>query len=217
VAARDDQDELLRQRTRGRLYRALIGLRRPATTEELAAEVALHRTGVLMHLRRLEAAGLVERHRIRQPRGRPRDAWSVAPGASPSERRPEAYADLATWLAAAITAGSGRLEEVEAAGRRLGRELAENGPAVPAEEHIQATFAALGFQPRRRSTGEGRLCFELGNCPYRAAARANQPVVCTLHRGLTRGMLDVVQPSAELRSFVPRDPDEAGCIVEIET
>jgi hypothetical protein len=58
--------------------------------------------------------------------------------------------------------------------------------------------------------------FELGNCPYRAAVRANQPVVCTLHRGLTRGLLDRLEPRAALSDFVPRDPDHAGCLIEIE-
>ena len=217
MAAVDDQDELLSQRTRGRLFRALVALRRPATTEELASEVELHRTGVRMHLERLERAGLVERHRVRQARGRPRDAWSVAPDAWPRDRRPDAYADLATWLAAATSTDPGRLLEMEQAGRRLGRELGEGGPAVAIEERLQAAFAALGFQPRRRPDKPGRLCFELGNCPYKAAVRANQPVVCTLHRGLTRGMLDVVQPSAELRAFVPRDPEDAGCLIEIAT
>jgi len=40
-------------------------------------------------------------------------------------------------------------------------------------------------------------------------------VVCTLHRGLTRGLLDVLEPKAKLVGFVPRDPDEAGCLVEL--
>jgi len=46
--------------------------------------------------------------------------------------------------------------------------------------------------------------------------RANQPVVCTLHRGLTQGLLDALDPPAALRSFVPKDPDRAGCLIEIE-
>ena len=216
MALPDGPDELLRQRTRGRLFRTLVALRRPATTEELASRVGLHRTGVRVHLERLEAAGLVERHRVPQVRGRPRDAWSIAPDASPGDGRPDAYADLATWLAAAISANPTSLRHVEAAGRRLGHELAGTGPAVPVRERLQATFSALGFQPRS-SDEAGRLCFVLGNCPYSAAVRANQPVVCTLHRGLTQGMLEVLDPRAALREFVPREPEEAGCLVEIET
>ncbi len=46
-------------------------------------------------------------------------------------------------------------------------------------------------------------------------ARTN-PLVCTLHRGLTRGLLDELQPSATLTKFVPEDPDRAGCLIEVK-
>jgi hypothetical protein len=46
--------------------------------------------------------------------------------------------------------------------------------------------------------------------------RANQPVVCTLHRGLTRGLLDTLDPRATLLTFQPRDPDHAGCLIEVD-
>jgi len=43
--------------------------------------------------------------------------------------------------------------------------------------------------------------------------RENQEAVCTLHRGITRGLLDVLQPQAKLAGFVPRDPYAAGCLI----
>jgi hypothetical protein len=45
--------------------------------------------------------------------------------------------------------------------------------------------------------------------------RENQPVVCTLHRGITRGLLDTIAPETKLAGFVPRDPDTAGCLIEL--
>ena len=48
-------------------------------------------------------------------------------------------------------------------------------------------LTALGFAPQREPAQAGRVAFRLGNCPYRDAVRENQPVVCALHRGLTRG------------------------------
>jgi hypothetical protein len=45
--------------------------------------------------------------------------------------------------------------------------------------------------------------------------RENQEAVCTLHRGITRGLLDVLQPQVKLAGFVPRDPDAAGCLIEL--
>ncbi len=57
--------------------------------------------------------------------------------------------------------------------------------------------------------------FCLGNCPYRDAVNENQPAICALHEGITRGLLDVLAPSAALTAFVPHDPYEAGCTVEV--
>jgi predicted ArsR family transcriptional regulator len=215
VPAPDDPEELLRQRTRARLFEALLELKRPATTEELAALMSLHRTGVRVHLDRLQAAGLLQRQRVRKARGRPQDAWSIRPDARP--RPASRYGDLAAWLAAAIPPEPRRLREVEDAGRSFGRDLAGDGPDLPLERRLEATLAALGFQPRLVSDAEGELCFVLGNCPYRDAVHANQAVVCTLHRGLTEGMLERLHPGAALRAFLPRDPDEGGCLVEVDT
>ena len=43
----------------------------------------------------------------------------------------------------------------------------------------------------------------------------NQPAICTLHKGITRGLLDVLDPHAKLAGFVPHDPDEGGCLIEL--
>jgi hypothetical protein len=40
--------------------------------------------------------------------------------------------------------------------------------------------------------------------------------VCTLHRGMTRGLLDAIAPRTRLAGFVPRDPDAAGCLIELQ-
>ncbi len=74
---------------------------------------------------------------------------------------------------------------------------------------------ALGFQPsvERQPPDRVKLC--LDNCPYRDAVRENQPVICTLHRGITLGLLDVLEPHGKLIDFVPRDPDTAGCLIEL--
>ena len=162
----------------------------------------------------MREAGLVERARPRQARGRPRDAWTIAPGARPAGQPPNAYADLGRWLARAIPALPKRLRDVEATGRAIGRELAP-GEAASTAQAFEITLASLGFQPERRVADDGAVTFCLGNCPYRDAVRENQEVVCTLHRGLTRGLLDVLEPNARLAGFVPRDPDEAGCLIEL--
>jgi predicted ArsR family transcriptional regulator len=80
---------------------------------------------------------------------------------------------------------------------------------------LQSTLTALGFQPRAQARTDKHLTICLRNCPYRDAVRENQPVICTLHRGITRGLLDVLDPNAKLAGFVPHDPDEAGCLIEL--
>jgi hypothetical protein len=45
--------------------------------------------------------------------------------------------------------------------------------------------------------------------------RESQQVICTLHRGITRGLLDELSPGTELEGFVPRDPYTAGCRIEL--
>ena len=208
------KDEVLAQPTRARLFALLSELKRPAGTAELAERLELHPNGVRLHLERMLEAGLVERSRPRLAVGRPRDAWTIAPDARPGGQPPSAYADLGRWLARAIAPGPRRLRDVEATGRTIGRELAPaKGPS--AEQALSVTLTSLGFQPHIQGGEGGVATFCLGNCPYRDAVRENQQVVCTLHRGMTRGLLDVLEPQAELTGFVPRDPEEAGCLIEL--
>jgi predicted ArsR family transcriptional regulator len=208
--------DVLAQPTRARLFALMAELRRPAGTAELAERMSLRPNGVRVHLAHMRRAGLVTRTRARQARGRPRDAWAIAAGARPGGAPPTAYADLGRWLARAIPARAGGLPDIEAAGREIGRELAPRAPGVGPAEAFHTVLAALGFQPREATPGDGgavSVC--LGNCPYRDAARESRQVVCTLHRGMTRGLLDVLEPEATLAGFVARDPDTAGCEIEL--
>lgn len=104
---------------------------------------------------------------------------------------------------------------MERVGREIGRELAP-ADAEDGSQALATTLTALGFEPRTTAGGQGRVTHCLENCPYREAVHENQAVVCTLHRGITRGLLDVLLPDAELADFVPRDPDAAGCLIELE-
>jgi predicted ArsR family transcriptional regulator len=171
---------------------------------------------VRVHLERLRSAGLVSRERVAQPMGRPRDSWSIAPDALPGAEPPDAYRWLARWLTRSIPSHRARLREVERAGRELGRELVPARGLSATEETLGRLLTALGFAPQRQRPKAGQVVFRLGNCPYREAVRENQAVVCALHRGLTRGLLDGVSPSARITGFIPEDPDRAGCVIAID-
>lgn len=209
-------DDVLAQPTRRRLFALLTATGGAATTDDLAARLGLHPNGVRTHLQRMCDAGLVERRRVPQSRGRPRDEWAIAPGAPAPPEEPSAYAPLARWLARTIPATPQRLREVEATGREIGRELAAGAPPGPPGPAVGAMLATLGFHPRVEADAGDRFACRLGTCPYRESARENQAVVCTLHRGVTRGLLDRLAPGARLARFVPHDPDRAGCEIEIE-
>ena len=208
-------DDALAQPTRASLFALLGELRRPAGTDELAERLELHPNGVRTHLERLRAAGLVDRRRTRQARGRPRDAWTIAPDAQPGGDPPSGYRELGRWLARLVSRGRTGRRAVESLGREIGRELAPARDSSSAEAKMYAALASLGFQPRRRVDAAGTLTYELCNCPYRDAARESRDVVCTLHRGITRGLLDAISPETELTGFVARDPYAAGCLIEV--
>lgn len=204
----------LSQPTRARLFALLGELGRPAGTVELAEQVGLHPNGVRLHLERLEGEGLLVRASEPRPRGRPRDSWQIAPDAEPGGRPPRAYSDLVRWLARAMGSGSRGLRGIEASGREIGRELASHQD-TSGEDAFESVLSTLGFQPQVEDRADSQLTISLRNCPYQDAARENQPLICTLHRGITRGLLDVQAPNAKLAGFEPRDPAVAGCLIKV--
>lgn len=210
-----DTSSELSQPTRARIFALLGELRRGAGTDEIAERLGLHPNGVRLHLERLHTAGLVERRRERQARGRPRDIWLVDATALPGGDPPTSYADLGRWLVRAIIASGVNEDEVEAAGRRIGQELAPANATGDTFDQVLDAFTALGFQPEREDQAPGEVKICLQNCPYRDVVRVNQPLVCSLHRGIAGGLLETVNPEAELKSFVPKDPDLAGCHMEM--
>jgi predicted ArsR family transcriptional regulator len=208
-------EDILAQHTRGRIFATLVEHRGAMSTEELAGALKLHANGVRRHLERLCVAGLVERRRSRGARGRPGDRWIVAAGARPGGERPSGYADLSRWLARMTPSGRGCLGAFEKAGREIGRELAPDLADDPLEG-FRSALAALGFQPAIESKEEGNFACRLENCPYRDSAVENPDLVCTLHRGITVGLLEELDPDSKLIRFERRDPRRAGCLVEVE-
>jgi predicted ArsR family transcriptional regulator len=208
-------DDLLAQPTRAQLFVTLSELKRPTSTEELAGLLGLHPNGVRLHLERMAEARLLVRERARHGRGRPRDMWAISADAQPGGDPPSAYADLGRWLARTIQARKTTERAIEDSGREIGRELAPTGEELAAEKKMHAVLVSMGFRPQREVDPTGALTYRLCNCPYRDAAFGNREVVCTLHRGITRGLLDHLSPTTKLTGFVARDPYAAGCLIEL--
>jgi predicted ArsR family transcriptional regulator len=206
--------DVLSQPTRASLFSTLNESRRPVSTEALAEGLGLHVNGVRRHLEVLVNAGLVDRLRTKRGRGRPRDEWAISARATPGGEPPRAYADLSEWLARAIPTGPKRLREVERTGRKIGREIAP-AEAERSADGFRKVLTALGFQPKLTVDADGTAHCRLCNCPYRDSVRKNSAAICTLHRGITAGLLDELAPGAKLSTFEPHDPDRAGCLVEV--
>lgn len=206
-------DDTLAQATRAGLFETLEKLRRPADTAELAEISGLHINGVRRHLGRMLEAGLLRQTVVRNGRGRPRHEWTISDSALPGGQHPTAYSDLSGWLARAIASGSVELDEIESTGRAIGAELPPSSEAE-GSERFRSLMASLGFNPEIETSGENTVC-SLNNCPYRGSVEVNPEVICTLHRGITVGILESLAPGARLERFEPRDPETAGCLVEI--
>lgn len=105
-----------------------------------------------------------------------------------------------------MTAGRSQPTHIRAASAR-----APSRPCDPARPLDPSQFARLREVER---TNRGFAC-SLGNCPYRDSARENPKIVCTLHRGITAGILAELDPTAKLAHFEPRDPEHAACKIEV--
>lgn len=207
--------DVLAEPTRGQLFELLTELRRPATSSELSMLTGRHVNTVRVQLRRLAEAGLVERTSVRHGRGRPRHMWVVAPTATPGGRPPEAHGHLGRWLARAFGTDGTSIEKIRRTGTAIGRELAPAADKRSVSATLGDALTGMGFAPRAETLGDSGVRFTLGNCPYRDAVRENQPAVCALHHGITRGLLDKLEPRAAIVGFVPKDPRAAGCLIDI--
>jgi predicted ArsR family transcriptional regulator len=208
----------LAQPTRARLFELLGELGRAAATDELAERLALHPNGVRLHLERMLEAGLIERRRERIARGRPRDTWVISPGAQPGGDPPTGYAALARWLVRALAGSGTRIRDVEATGQEIGRQMSAGlGPVAGRgeEQRLFDALVALGFAPERERLDRDRLVYHMWNCPYRAVVHERQSLVCGLHRGITRGLVEGVDPETRLVGFEAKDPDVAGCMIRV--
>ncbi|MEH1164314.1 helix-turn-helix domain-containing protein [Micromonospora sp. CPCC 205539] len=177
----------------------------PLTVKELVTRTGMHPNTVRFHLEVLIEAGFVSGEPGRRHgRGRPQTIYrSVTPPVPAS-----GYQFLSQVLAAQLdqSRAGGLAEE---AGRSWLRP--EGTPASPAPvadpvgaatTRALALFTELGFEPVGTSDSASGL-IDLHACPFLDVAREHPDVVCGMHRGLLRELVDTTTPDvvAELVPF----------------
>jgi hypothetical protein len=147
-----------------------------------------------------------------RPRPTPgRSARRPSPAAIRRPAMPSSRAGwCARWLRAPCTCATSR--------QPVARSAASSHWSTPMARPSSVCTASSWRSASNRSgsrppaTGTPTDC---ATAPNREAVRERQPLVCELHRGLTRGMLDLLDPKTKLVGVVPNDPDAAGCLIEL--
>jgi predicted ArsR family transcriptional regulator len=169
----------------------LRGQPEPVTLAALLQVTGLHENTVREHLWGLVRAGYVRRHRT-EPAGRGRPAWLYE--CTDTDPTNAEYAGLAASLARAIVNTSDDPAQAAAiAGEAWGHQLARDRGAVAstpevARRRVVEVLDDLGFEPEvdDRSAADVRLT----RCPLLEVAYRHTDVVCAVHLGLARGVLD---------------------------
>jgi predicted ArsR family transcriptional regulator len=193
--------------TRARVLALLQDAGEPMGAHEVGERLGMHANSTRFHLDALAETGLVARDReVRTTRGRPRITYAAAT-LSPRVARRE-YRALSTVLADVVHE---RLPDAgvvaEEAGRRWAHTMAPAEGRKPATEEraldlLVDTLADVGFESRVVADG-GSLRVEVSHCPFLEVAEQREDVVCGMHLGLMRGVLERAGAPIGVRDLEP--------------
>lgn len=211
----------LAEESRYALFVELSRARASLSAVELAERLDLHPNTVRLHLDRLREVGLVECSASSHGGvGRPQHRWVVAASAPALGIEPGGFRVLAHLLAEAVATGAPDPGALRETGRRTGRARAAasepadgRAPRASCLRRVLDELADLGFEPVvEDDSGAGATVVGFASCPFRELAALFPDLVCTLHRGLTEGIVEAVGSAtgveAELSGFATLvDPD----------
>lgn len=191
---------------------ALRSATSPLRLTEVCELVGLSPNAVRRHLARLADDGLVEvDHEAPQGPGRPAALYTAA--AEPDDG--EAFRTLAGLLGRALNA-LGDSRATGAAGRDWARRVVEqrerDGLDRPKDalDVVYDLFAEGGFGPRLVDAE----VIELHRCPFITLAVEQPEVVCAVHLGLVRGVLDEYDDRRTAR-LVPVLDGSGPCVLRL--
>jgi predicted ArsR family transcriptional regulator len=181
--------------TRTRVLALLQDSGAPLTAAASASQLGLHVNSVRFHLDALVADGLAVRTRQdRSSPGRPRVLYAPAAGAPAVAHRSYRLLSemLTTFIADAVPEPAAAAEKI---GRAWGRALAPvRAPADPSGEaealaSVIDTLDGIGFDSHVVESAD-RLDLHVSHCPFLEVAEDHHDVVCSVHLGLMRGILE---------------------------
>jgi len=194
--------------SRARVLSALQDSDEPLGVRDVSERVGLHANTARFHLDALVESGVVERSTEgRDLPGRPRMLYRVKPGSvRGGQRSYRLLAEILTSYLAAETAQPAKA--AERAGEAWGRYLAERPPpfqridVAAATEQLVKALDQIGFAPEAVTSGRKRQVL-LHQCPFRETAEAHQEVVCSIHLGLMRGLLEELDAPIQAERLDP--------------
>jgi predicted ArsR family transcriptional regulator len=215
-APRLDLLKTLGDNTRYAIYLELARSARPLSTSDIAETLGLHVNTVRPHLERMRDVGLLDvQSDNRGAVGRPQHRYFLAADAPSLGLEPPTFALLARMLLRAAAIAGTVAEEAADAGREEGRNDGARVAGRPCLEALVGELDRLGFDPAV-AEGEDSATIGFAHCPFRELAEANPDLVCSLHRGLVEGFVEMVGGGAivDFRTLVDRDPCQVELVVE---
>jgi predicted ArsR family transcriptional regulator len=215
-APRLDLLKALGDNTRYAIYLELARSTRALATADVAESLGLHVNTVRPHLERMREVGLLDvESDNRGAVGRPQHRYSLAADAPSLGLEPPTFALLARMLLRAAAIAGTEAEEAADAGREQGRSDGAREAGRPCVDALVRELDRLGFDPALALSEDGAT-IGFAHCPFRELAEANPDLVCSLHRGLVEGFIDMVGGGevVAFRTLVDRDPCQVELVVE---
>lgn len=201
---------LLSDPTRHRIYQYVLAhSHQGVSATETAQEFGIHPTVARLHLEKLSEVGLVAWQKGPSTGGRPTKIYLPGAAAVQISFPPRDYYLLARVTTEALIAmGPPGIRQVERSAEEMGREMAllrlarERGTKKPARrEQIMRLVEDLnegGTFCELTSATDREFEFKLTNCPFRELSSNDPHLVCRIHRGVLRGLLDQYLGQSEL-------------------
>lgn len=205
---------------RAEVWRVLRAASKPLGIAEIADQLEIHPNTVRFHLKALVDHGRAEQVPVEQRGpGRPASRFRASTGMDPDGARH--YRLLAEILIKELGRHRDARARAIAAGRELGRSLELTATATrqdqqaSGQESLDVLVAALdelGFSPELADDRQSEI--HLRSCPFLELAREDARIVCAVHLGLMRGVLEGQQADVRVERLLPfAEPDL--CLVDI--